>query len=118
MPDELWQVPPMATQLRNVVGRLVGAVLVSFVGLAAATGCSDDEESKSADAAGGCQDMCTKTGFSTSRVDVQPNETNCFCTGNGTVTGQACTDMCKAIGKPGGEPFGSGSAGANACQCQ
>ncbi len=63
--------------------------------------------------------MCKGGGFTSSRVDVQPNETNCFCVGAGTVTAAACTDMCsRATGMP-GAPFtsGAGVMSSNACQC-
>ena len=99
---------------------MVAAFVFAFVGLTAATGCSDDETTKAApDAAGACKDMCSRIGFATSRVDVQPNETNCFCSGAGTVTQDECTKMCTAIGKGTAQPFRSGAAaGDDSCQCQ
>ncbi|HVJ94047.1 MAG TPA: hypothetical protein VM580_29865 [Labilithrix sp.] len=86
---------------------------VSLVVLLAA--CSSDDDDK--DPATACKDMCSAVGFSGSRIDNQPHELNCFCTGSGTVTPAACTDMCKSTGKAKGEPFGSGQSGPNACQC-
>lgn len=97
----------------------MGLVVAVAFGLTAVAGCSDDEEKAAPDAAGACKDMCSKIGFVQSRVDVQPNETNCFCSGAGTVTAEACTDMCKAIGKGTGQPFRSGAAAVDdSCQCQ
>ena len=91
------------------------AVIVLVAVFTALAGCSDDEDDK--DPAGACTDLCTGAGFSSSRVDAQPHETNCFCTGNGTVSAQACTNMCTSIGKAKAEPFGKGAQGSNACQC-
>lgn len=83
--------------------------------------CSDDDDAAGGggDVAGSCDTMCKGAGFTSSRVDQQPNETNCFCTGTGTITADACTNMCKSVGKP-GQPFGSGAGvtSANSCQCQ
>ena len=95
----------------------VRAAVVLLVGvLSALTGaCSDDDDKK--DPGGACTDLCTGAGFSSSRVDDHPHETNCFCTGTGTVTAQACTNMCTSIGKTKSEPFGNGAQGPNACQC-
>ena len=76
---------------------------------------SDDESTK--DPASACTDLCTGAGFSSSRVDAQPHETNCFCTGSGTVSAAACTNMCTSLGKAKSEPFGNGAQGPNACQC-
>ncbi len=76
---------------------------------------SDDEASK--DPATACTDLCTGAGFTSSRVDAQPHETNCFCTGSGTVSAAACTNMCTSLGKTKSEPFGNGAQGPNACQC-
>lgn len=101
--------------------RIASPALVFFTLLAAAVlaaGCSDDsEETKSPAVA--CTDMCTKAGFSSGRADVQPHELNCFCTGAGTVTPAACTEMCSSQNKK-GSPFtsGQGVTSANACQCQ
>jgi len=92
------------------------AVLVLTGLLTALIGCSsDDEDSK--DPATACTDLCTGAGFSSSRVDAHPHETNCFCTGNGTVSAAACTNMCTSLGKAKSEPFGNGAQGPNACQC-
>ena len=81
--------------------------------------CSSDDEASTATPTASCDSMCKGAGFTASRIDVQSNETNCFCTGTGTVTATACTEMCKSTGKP-GKPFRSGAAAAsdNACQCQ
>lgn len=97
--------------------RLLLSLAVAAV-MSAVPACSDDDEKSDPTAA--CDSMCKSTGFASSRVDAQPHETNCFCTGTGTVTPAACTDMCsKAAGKP-GAPFtsGAGVTNANACQCQ
>lgn len=94
---------------RAAVILLVG-VLSALVGA-----CSDDEDEK--DPGKACTDLCTGAGFSSSRVDAQPHETNCFCTGTGTVSAQACTNMCTSIGKANSQPFGNGAQGPNACQC-
>lgn len=81
--------------------------------LALTVACGDDEET--GDVKGSCDSMCKSAGFTASRLDEQPHELNCFCTGGtGTVTAEACTNMCKSAGKP-GEPFGKGP---DACQCQ
>jgi hypothetical protein len=98
-------------------------VLLAIALLAAVVGCSDDEGEPGASAGANpessCKDMCTSTGFSSSRVDVQPNETNCFCAGPGTVTTEACTQMCSALGKGKPAQFRSGGASKpDSCQCQ
>src|SRR5688500_14688695 len=88
--------------------------------LVASTGCDSDDDAAGAksDPAAACDSMCKGAGFSGSNVDSQPHETNCFCTGTGTVSAAVCTDMCsKATGKP-GKPFRSGGNTDNACQCQ
>ncbi|MBX3222006.1 MAG: hypothetical protein KF795_15925 [Labilithrix sp.] len=100
------------------VGWGVGAVVLALVGLAT-VGCSDDDKKAEPDAAGACKDMCSGIGFATSRVDVQPSETNCFCSGAGTVTQDECTKMCTAVGRGSAHPFRSGAAvGDDACRCQ
>ncbi|MBX3206679.1 MAG: hypothetical protein KF764_16520 [Labilithrix sp.] len=100
------------------VGWGVGVVVLALVGLAM-VGCSDDDKKAEPDAAGACKDMCSGIGFATSRVDVKPSETNCFCSGAGTVTQDECTKMCTAIGRGSAHPFRSGAAvGDDACRCQ
>jgi len=86
--------------------------------VASSAGCGSDSATTK-DPAVACTDLCKASGFTSSRVDVQPNEVNCFCTGMGTVADAPCKDMCTSIGKPTGAPFGSGAGGAkNACQCE
>lgn len=88
---------------------------VSLVVILAA--CSDDESGP--DVAGSCRELCTGSGFGSSRVDEQSNETNCFCSGGtGDVTQAKCGDMCNKIGRPKASPFNSGVGGnKDACQC-
>src|SRR5690242_12412048 len=84
------------------LGSIGFGLLLAFTG-----GCSGDDDSKeknagsssssggtSANAESSCSSMCTQTGFSSARVDVQPSETNCFCAGPGTVTTEGCTQLC------------------------
>ncbi len=106
---------PLLARLRRVRHVAITTILATATALGAQA-CSDDEASSS-DPAASCDSMCKGTGFTSSRLDAQPNETNCFCTGAGTVTAAACTEMCKATGKP-GKPFRSSGATDNACQCQ
>lgn len=102
-------IPSRSLSVRASIVVLVAA----FVSLAGCSG--DDEGSKSPATA--CTDLCTGAGFSSSRVDDHPHETNCFCTGSGTVSAAACTTMCTSIGKSTSEPFGNGANGPDACQC-
>ncbi len=70
------------------------------------------------DATSSCQAMCTQSGFGGSRVDIQPNELNCFCTsGAGEVTDARCTALCTGQGKAKAERFKSTGASFDACQC-
>ena len=97
--------------------RSLSVVLAVGVVLVSVSACSSDDEA-SKDPGAACKDVCSSAGFTSSRVDAQPHETNCFCTGGtGTVTPAACTEMCSALGKGKSEPFGAGPQGANACQC-
>ncbi len=104
---------------RSSVLQRTALVCVTALLVAAAAACSDDDDassgSKSPEKA--CADVCAETKFSSSRVDVQPNETNCFCTGAGTMTTDACTNMCSSLGKSKAQAFGSAAGPANACQC-
>lgn len=92
------------------------ALAVSAVLLA----CSSDSSSSgsSSDPASSCTSMCAKAGFASSRVDVQPNEINCFCTGTGTMTAAICTEGCTGLGKSKSQPFGSAAGKMDACQCE
>lgn len=73
----------------------------------------------STDAPTACTDMCTASGFSSGRSDVQSNETNCFCSGgSGAVTATRCTDMCTSLGKASGATFKSANGPIDSCQCQ
>jgi hypothetical protein len=105
----------METCPRSLLSRVFIALsIVSAIALTAA--CGDDEENANPKAS--CDSMCKGAGFTTSNLDQQANETNCFCQGgNGTVSEAACTDMCKAVGKP-GKPFGPSGPTKTACQCQ
>jgi len=70
-------------------------------------------------AAVACTDMCTAGGFTSGTATEYSSETNCVCTGTGTVTAAACTTMCTDSGKTSGEPYGdSGATVLNACSCQ
>lgn len=100
----------MTTSLRSVFA-------FACLSLAALVACSSDDAASGKSAADSCKDMCTSAGFTSSRVDEQPNETNCFCTGSGTITPAACTSMCSGLGKAKSQPFTSNSPTANACQC-
>lgn len=97
---------------------LISVVVASLTALVA---CSDDDDSSgSKDPTSSCKDLCTGAGFSSSRVDVQSNETNCFCSGGtGTVTDAACTTMCKGSGKSKAQTFKADKNAANmdSCQC-
>jgi hypothetical protein len=97
----------------------VASVLVVLASVLVLVACSsDDEAGGSKTPAAGCTDLCTAAAFSGSRVDVQPNEINCFCTGGtADVAAAACTSMCTSIGKTKGAPFKSGATNFNACQC-
>ncbi len=66
-----------------------------------------------------CQDTCKQSGFGGSRVDIQPQEVNCFCnSGAGEVSDARCTDFCTGIGKAKGARFKSnGAPSFDACQC-
>src|SRR5688572_29885562 len=90
-------------------------VVVLFVCFGVSASCGDD----AADPASACMSLCTSSGFSRSNIDVQPNETNCFCTGgSGTVSASACMSTCTDIDKTTSQVFGSGAGQtANACQC-
>jgi len=97
------------------------ALLVVITTLVA---CGSDDSTETKDAATSCKDLCSASGFSSSRVDAQPNEINCFCSGgSGTVTAATCTDGCKSQGKSKSQPFkASGPAAApgmalDSCQC-
>lgn len=78
---------------------------------------SSSDGGTSTDKAGSCKDLCTKAGFTSSRLDEQPNEINCFCTGgSGNVDAKACTDMCTGFGKK-GATFKTSNQAVDACQC-
>lgn len=71
------------------------------------------------DATSSCKDLCTTAGFTSSRVDTQPKEVNCFCSGGtGTVTAAACTSMCTGVGKAKSQVFGQSAGASDACQCE
>lgn len=106
----------MMIAVRPAVRTLFVSTVTALL-VASSAACGSDDEVGSSDPTAACDSMCKGGGFTASRLDAQPNETNCFCTGAGTITAAACTDMCKSTGKP-GKPFGSGGATANACQCQ
>src|SRR5687767_15004154 len=90
------------------------AAVSAVIGLIA---CSDDEAAP--DVPGSCRELCTTSTFGSSRVDEQPNETNCFCSGgNGNVSDATCTNLCNKIGRPKAKTFNSGVGGnKDACQC-
>jgi hypothetical protein len=80
--------------------------------------CSSDDKSESNDPTVACKDLCTASGFSSSRLDNQPNELNCFCSGGtGTVTAAACTNTCTSAGKKTAQPFKSSGGAFDSCQC-
>lgn len=90
---------------------------ITLVGI---SGCSsDDTASGGKDATGSCKDLCTQAQFTSSRVDSQPNEINCFCTGTGTVTTSSCKTMCDGLGKAKSQAFKANASAANpdSCQC-
>ncbi|MBS2015417.1 MAG: hypothetical protein JST00_21190 [Deltaproteobacteria bacterium] len=83
--------------------------------------CSSESSSSggaSNDPASTCTSLCTKAGFTTSRLDSQPNELNCFCSGgSGAVTQAICTEGCTGLGKSKAQPFGQSAGKMDACQC-
>ena len=93
--------------MKRSISLFVSALFVSLVA------CSGSDDPASA-----CTDLCTTAGFQDGRVDVQPNEINCFCTGgSGTVSDEACTNMCASTDKSGSQTFGTGPNLKDACQC-
>lgn len=105
---------PFATKLASMTFLALGLALLS-----APVACGGDEdEAKTPEA--GCKSLCTDSGFASSRVDVQPNEVNCFCTGGGssTVAAAACSKMCADIKRGNGQPFSGTGGPLDACQCQ
>lgn len=94
------------------------SILLSLLALTALLVACSSDSSSSSDPAGSCTSMCTKAGFASSRVDVQPNEINCFCTGTGTMTAAICTEGCTGLGKGKSQPFGSAAGKMDACQCE
>lgn len=94
------------------------SILLSLLALTALLVACSSDSSSSSDPAGSCTSMCTKAGFASSRVDVQPNEINCFCTGTGTMTAAICTEGCTGLGKSKSQPFGSAAGKMDACQCE
>lgn len=105
----------MAHTKRSLFVRsLVSSFIVCSLA-ALSSACGDDDPPS--DPKASCDSMCKKTGFTSSNLRDEGHELNCFCQGSGTVTEEACTEMCTDLGK-GGQPFGSGGNGPNACQCQ
>lgn len=102
--------------MRSLVSRSFVACSIVGVLVAFSAACGSDDES-SADPKTSCDAMCKKTGFTASNVSDEGHEVNCFCQGSGTVTDEACTEMCQSLGKA-GKPFRSGGNANNACQCQ
>lgn len=101
----------------KVMLRAVGSFAVT-VSLLAACGSDEPSTSGSADPTASCAALCKSASFSGSRVDNQPNEINCFCTGGGgTVAAQACTDTCAKLGKSKAQAFKSTGGAVDACQC-
>ncbi|MEW5849287.1 MAG: hypothetical protein AB2A00_10755 [Myxococcota bacterium] len=100
---------------KTISSLFTGAALA--LSLQACNPMQEEEESK--DPATACSDLCTQEGFSSSSVDVQSNETNCFCSGgSGTMTDAHCADMCSSIGKGNAQTFNSTAGGAkDSCQC-
>lgn len=94
------------------------SILLSLLAVAALLVACSSDSSTSSDPAGSCTSMCTKAGFASSRVDVQPNEINCFCTGTGAMTAAICTEGCTGLGKSKSQPFGSAAGKMDACQCE
>jgi len=93
-------------------------VLALFLVGVIACGDDDPAASSSADAAGSCTSLCTKSGFTSGRADVQPNEINCFCEGGtGVVAAGECTSMCTGLGKKGSTFTSGANQPVNACQC-
>jgi hypothetical protein len=101
---------------------VLGAVLALVLTVSCSSDDGEDEVSgppvPKADAQKVCNDMCSETSFAESRVDILENETNCICTGPGTVTVEACQSMCQGINKPTSAPYKtSGAIRVDACQC-
>lgn len=97
---------------------LAVAIMSIFVALPA---CSDDEGG-GADAASSCTNLCTGAGFGAGRSEVAPHEINCYCTGGASTNGvaaEACTSMCKDLGKQNGTLFrpAAGTTSSSGCQC-
>ena len=94
-----------------ISGLLVTTLLVACSSESSSSGSSGDPAST-------CTSICTKAGFSTSRLDSQPNELNCFCSGgSGAVTQAICTEGCTGLGKSKAQPFGQSAGKMDACQC-
>jgi len=100
--------------MNSFLRRGAGPLLLTLVVFA----CSS-ESSSSKDSGTVCKETCQAAGYADSKVDTQPNEVNCFCsTGTGTISADACKNMCSQLGKTKSAPFGgNGSKVLNSCQC-
>lgn len=94
------------------------ACLIALTALGiGACGSDSSNSSTSATPEASCKELCTKSGFQSSRVDNQPNEINCFCSGGaGAVADADCTSTCTGLGKK-GQAFKSTGAAVDSCQC-
>ncbi|MBI5498275.1 MAG: hypothetical protein HY904_24955 [Deltaproteobacteria bacterium] len=99
--------------------RVAGCVALLFAAVVP-LGCGprDGDGGSTTDPAAACAELCTKDGYSSSRVDVQSNETNCFCSsGTGPVTDADCAAMCTSMGMGNPQAFGSTGPTKDSCQC-
>lgn len=67
-----------------------------------------------------CSQMCLDAGFKSGSATTQLTAFECHCpTGTGTVTAEACQQLCEAAGRTGGVPttLGDPVSRANACRC-
>jgi len=106
--------------LRPITSRLGALSFVALLSVGLLTGACGSDDASSSDATSSCKDICTAAAFTSSRVDVQPNEINCFCSGGtGTVTDAICKDGCTKQGKAKSQPFKTPAAASmDACQCE
>lgn len=61
--------------------------------------------------------MCEAEGFSDGTAEEVDHEVNCTCSGSGTVSAAACTEMCGDLSWAAGTAYSSTGGDIDSCQC-